>query len=62
VIKAFVDAEFAEKFAPRTPRKTAPRVQVETPAPPAIREDRIGKEAAAGIVPSCVFLSTRNKS
>jgi cyclic pyranopterin phosphate synthase len=36
-------------------------VQVETPAPPAIREDRIGKEAAAGMVPPCLFPSTRIK-
>jgi cyclic pyranopterin phosphate synthase len=31
-------------------------VQVETPAPPAIREDRIGKEAASGILPPVCFL------
>jgi hypothetical protein len=44
-----------EKFA----KKIIPRVLVETPAPPALRKERIGKETAAGIVPPvCVFSST----
>ena len=35
---------------------------METPAPPAIREDRIGKEAAAGILPSVCFLPRKIKA
>jgi len=41
-----------KKFA----KKIIPKVPVETPAPPALRKERIGKETAAGIVPPvCVF-------
>ena len=40
-------AEFAEK--------SFPRVLVETPAPPALRKGRIGKETAAGVFPACLF-------
>jgi hypothetical protein len=41
------------KFA----EKIFPRVLVETPAPPALRKRRIGKETAAGIVPPVDFFS-----
>jgi hypothetical protein len=46
------DRQGSAKFA----KKIVPRVLVETPAPPALREERIGKETAAGIV-SPVFFS-----
>lgn len=42
-------AKFAEKIFPR--------VLVATPAPPALRKVRIGKETAAGMVPPVGFLS-----
>jgi hypothetical protein len=38
------------------PAHALPRVLVETPAPPALREERIGKETAAGMVPPVCFL------
>lgn len=34
-----------------------PRVLAGTPAPPALREERIGKETAAGMFPPVCFLS-----
>jgi hypothetical protein len=37
------------------PAHALPRVLVETPAPPALREERIGKETAAGMVPPVFF-------
>jgi hypothetical protein len=42
-------AEFAERIFPR--------VLVETPAPPALPKERIGKETATGMVPPVCFLS-----
>jgi hypothetical protein len=42
-------AKFSEKIFPR--------VLVATPAPPALRKVRIGKETAAGMVPPVCFLS-----
>jgi hypothetical protein len=47
-------AKFAKnpaKFA----KKINPRVLAETPAPPALCEERIGKEAPAGMFPPACF-------
>jgi hypothetical protein len=42
------------KFA----KKVNPRVLVETPAPPALRKERIGKEAPAGMFPPASLFQT----
>jgi hypothetical protein len=42
-------AKTVAKFA----KKIFPRVLVETPAPPALREERIGKETACRDYPAC---------
>jgi hypothetical protein len=48
-------AEIAKDFA-KVAKEIVPRVLVETPAPPVLCKERIGKETAAGIVPPvCVF-------
>jgi cyclic pyranopterin phosphate synthase len=48
----------------KNPRKARegnlPRVLVETPAPPALRKERIGKEAPAGMLPPACFFPTTN--
>jgi len=50
-------AKIAKDFA-KVAKKIVPRVLVETPAPPALRKECIGKETAAGIVPPvCLFSS-----
>jgi hypothetical protein len=49
-----VTAEIAEHFAEFA--KKIPRVLVGTPAPPALRKERIGKETDAGTVPPVCFL------
>jgi len=49
-IKAF-NAEDAEKISRRSQRRPIPRVRAETLAPPALRKERIGKEAPAGMFP-----------
>jgi hypothetical protein len=46
--RGFRDVRFEEKIFLR--------VLVETPAPPAFRKERIGKETAAGMVPPVSFL------
>jgi hypothetical protein len=46
-------AKEVAKFA----KRIIPRVQVETPAPPALRKERIGKETAAGMIPPVCVLS-----
>jgi hypothetical protein len=48
-------AKSAKKFR-GVRKKHFPRVLVETPAPPALREERIGKETAAGTFPPACFL------
>jgi hypothetical protein len=56
-IKA-VYAEDAEKISRRPQRRRIPRVRAETPAPPALRKERIGKEAPAGMFPpASLFLN-----
>jgi hypothetical protein len=47
-------AKIAETSA-KLAEKIFPRVTVETPLPPALREERIGKETAAGMVPPACF-------
>jgi hypothetical protein len=49
-------AEIAEEVA-EFAKKIFPRALVGTPAPPALRKGRIGKETAAGVVPPVCFLS-----
>jgi len=51
-------AKIAKDFA-KVAKKIVPRVLVETPAPPALCKERIGKETVVGIVPPvCLFSST----
>jgi hypothetical protein len=48
-------AKDSAKFA----KKIIPKVPVETPVPPALCEERIGKETVVGSLPPvCVFSST----
>jgi hypothetical protein len=47
-------AKFAQVIATFA-KKINPRVLVETPAPPVLREERIGKEMLAGIAPPASF-------
>jgi hypothetical protein len=48
-------AEDAEKNLAEIAEKHTPRVQAEMPAPPALREERIGKETPAGMFPPACF-------
>ena len=53
--KAFL-AQSSQRSSRERREKLLRGCRWKTPAPPAIPEDRIGKEAASGIVPSCCFL------